>query len=67
MITLQKSGNGYNRQVAELVCLNIDTKPLNSTGGLGDNKQIDNGSTIFEMDTGDVYMFDYENDQWIMI
>ena len=70
MVTLQKKGNNYNRQVAEFVCLPTDTKPLNLTGGL-DGNIIENGSTLIEIDesanTLNVYMFDYENDRWIMI
>ena len=66
MITLERSGNNYDRQVQDIRCLSTDTKPLNVTGGLsGDN--LENGATIFEIDTGNVYMFDYENDRWIMI
>jgi len=66
MITLERSGNNYDRQVQDIRCLSTDTKPLNVTGGFnGDN--LENGATIFEIDTGNVYMFDYENDRWIMI
>ncbi len=66
MITLEKSGNDYDRQVQDIRCLSTDTKPLNTTGGLNGD-YLENGATIFEIDTGNVYMFDYENDQWIMI
>lgn len=67
MLTLEKSGNNYDRQVQDIRCLSTDTKPLNATGGIGDNDYLENGATIFEIDTGNVYMFDYENDRWIMI
>ena len=66
MITLEKKGNNYDRQVQDIRCLSTDTKPLNSTGGLNGN-YLENGAIIFEMDTGNVYMFDYENDRWLMI
>ena len=66
MITLEKSGNKYDRQVQDIRCLSTDTKPLNVTGGLSGD-YLENGATIFEIDTGNVYMFDYENDRWIMI
>lgn len=67
MLTLEKNGNNYDRQVQDIRCLSTDTKPLNTTGGIGDNYYLENGATIFEIDTGNVYMFDYENDRWIMI
>lgn len=35
-------------------CLSTDTKPVGMT----------NGSTLMEMDTGKVYMYDEENEQW---
>jgi hypothetical protein len=63
MITLQKMGNGFNRNVLEIVGLSSDTKPLNSTGGI-EGQQIANGSTIFCMDTSAVFMFDATGDQW---
>ena len=66
MITLERSGNNYDRQVQDIRCLSTDTKPLNATGGLSED-YFKNGATIFEIDTGNVYMFDYENDTWIMI
>ena len=66
MITLERSGNNYDRQVQDIRCLSTDTKPLNVTGGLSGDS-LENGATIFEMDTGNVYMFDSENDRWIMI
>ncbi len=43
-------------QFYELWGLSTDPKP---TGN-----QVLNGSTFFEMDTGDVYVFDKENDTW---
>lgn len=36
--------------------LSTDTKPINGVG---------NGSVFFEMDTEKVFMFDFENKQWI--
>lgn len=39
--------------------LSTDTKPLT----IGD-KDINNGSTFIEMDTGKIYLFDLENKQW---
>lgn len=42
------------RNVTSFVGLFTDTKP---TG-------VSNGSTFLEMDTGDVYIFDAENEEW---
>ena len=66
MVTLEKSGNNYDRQVQDIRCLSTDTKPLNATGGLNGD-YLENGATIFEMDTSTLYMFDAENDAWIML
>ena len=42
--------------VREGVCLSTDTKP---TAGIG------NGSTLMEMDTGSVYVFDEAGSTWL--
>ena len=39
--------------------LSTDTKPVEKDG-----KKIDNGSMYIEMDTGKVYFYDLENEQW---
>ena len=36
-------------------CLSTDTKPT---------EHIQNGSTLYEMDTKDLYMYDEENNTW---
>ena len=41
--------------VKEYACLSTDEKP---TAGVA------NGSPLLEMDTGDVYVFDKENNEW---
>lgn len=43
----------------ELRGLSTDEKPLE----IGE-KKIDNGCTFIEMDTGKVYLFDLENEEW---
>ena len=66
MVTLQKLGDRYNRLVLELVGKSTDTKPTNATGGI-DGLNISNGSQLFMMDTGDVFMFDADADAWIQL
>ena len=43
--------------VAQLRGLSTDTKPTT----------VQNGSTFIEMDTGNVYMFDLDGDQWVAL
>lgn len=46
--------------LVELRGLSTDEKPtILSTGGL-----IENGSVFIEIDTGDVYLFDYTGQEW---
>ena len=44
---------------AELRGLSGDTKPTEISG-----KKIDNGSIFLEIDTGKMYLYDLENEQW---
>ena len=39
--------------------LSTDTKPVDSA-----QLQIAQGSTFYEVDTGDIYMYDKENNSW---
>ena len=43
----------------ELRGLSTDTKPTEVN-----NKTIDNGSTFIEIDTGKIYFYDLENEEW---
>lgn len=43
----------------ELRGLSTDTKPTTI-----DNKKIDNGSIFVEIDTGTIYFYDLENQEW---
>ena len=45
----------YGVWVHDVRCLSTDTKPTDG---------IHNGSTLLEMDTGKMYMFDKDNEQW---
>ena len=45
----------YNNWVHDVRCLSTDTKPTEG---------INNGSILLEMDTGKMYMFDKDNEQW---
>ena len=44
---------------AELSGNSSDTKPTEI-----DDKKIDNGSTYIEVDTGKIYLYDLENQEW---
>lgn len=60
MITVFKVEKSYNqKELVELRGLSTDTKPteLNS-------KAIENGSQFIEIDTGKIYVYDLENEQW---
>lgn len=54
---LRTTGDG-ELSICELRGLSTDEKP--TTG-------IDNGSTFIEIDTGKIYMYDLENEQWMEI
>ena len=43
----------------ELRGLSTDTKPTEYN-----NRKIDNGSVFIEIDTGKLYFFDYESQEW---
>ena len=52
-----RTGGSWTHEYAGL---STDTKPTR----MEDGKKIPNGSAFIEMDTGDVYLYDKENDQW---
>jgi hypothetical protein len=45
----------YNDFIHDVRCLSTDTKPTEG---------IKNGSTCIEMDTGKMYVYDAEGEQW---
>lgn len=53
------NGSKYEGQPHEYFCLSTDTKP-------GQDDEIINGSTLYVMDTKEVYMWDEENSIWIL-
>lgn len=64
MITIQKIENkrsvGENEAInVELRGLSTDTKPTEIS-----DKIIDNGSVFVEIDTGSIYFYDLENEEW---
>ena len=59
MITNQ--GEFSISQPMELYGLSTDTKPTVKFK----NTKIENGSSFLELDTGDLFLYDGENDQWI--
>ena len=64
MITIQKIENkrtvdGEEAVNTELRGLSTDTKPTEVAG-----KKVDNGSLFIEIDTGKIFFYDLENEQW---
>lgn len=60
MVTGELSGTG--RQIITFFGLAADTKPT----GNWNVAKIENGSKFYEMDSGNVYMFDEENQVWLL-
>lgn len=60
MVTLQKYGRSYNRNVLEIAGLSTDTKPIDKL----ENAHVVNGSVFIEIDTGKSYVFDETNKIW---
>lgn len=60
MITCNKYCDRPNRIWLELYGLSTDEKPIKNWGTTG----IGNASTFYEMDTGNIYIYDEENDKW---
>lgn len=55
------SGENENPKfLVEVRCLSEDAKPTTLENG-----EIDNGSQLIEIDTQDVYLFDYSTKTWI--
>jgi CRISPR/Cas system CSM-associated protein Csm4 (group 5 of RAMP superfamily) len=67
MITISKNENtkikGNDRYIlVELRGLSTDEKPTVYDEEI--DSHIDNGSTFIEIDTGKIYFYDLENEQW---
>lgn len=60
MITLKKYGKTYNMAPLELSGLSTDNKPINNY----QTYTVVNGSIFEEIDTGNTYKYDAENDTW---
>jgi hypothetical protein len=61
MISINQIGNVSNDRILELNGLSTDEKPVGEVNG----EKIVNGSTYFEMDTCNLFMYDAENQRWI--
>lgn len=62
MISIYKKQNSTtsgNEKEIEVRELSTDTKPLELNG-----KSIPNGSVLIEIDTGSVFVFDEDNQEW---
>ena len=67
MITISKIENERTNpenhyKLVELRGLSTDEKPTEIN-----DKLIDNGSIFLEIDTGNVYLYDLDNEQWKLI
>ena len=57
MITIYRENGAIgDKQEVELRGLSTDTKPT---------EDVENGTIFIEIDTGKIYMFDLENEQWV--
>lgn len=68
MITIAKNENtkivGDNRYIlVELRGLSTDEKPIMYDEEI--DSYIDNGSIFIEMDTGKIYFYDLDNEEWL--
>lgn len=61
MISLQKIGNELNSELLEFDGLSTEDKPIN----IYRNKEIINGSTFNEMDTGKIYKYNQTTSTWV--
>lgn len=61
MITIykQKDNNNNKKMEVELRGLSTDEKPTIIKGAT-----VDNGSSFIEIDTGKVFLYDLENEEW---
>lgn len=55
MVTFTSKVDKNGKLYGEGVCVSADDKPT---------EKIANGSTLIEMDTGNIYMFDEEAGEW---
>lgn len=54
-----KKQNGNIKFLVELRGLEADTKPTTIENGI-----VENGSSFLEIDTGKLFMYDLENEEW---
>ena len=59
MVTMQESGG-----TVTFFGLSTDTKPTYIERVVGIQYSIPNGAAFYEMDTGDIYLYDAENTTW---
>lgn len=64
MITIYKKTNSYDsanekEREIEIRGLSTDEKPL-----IEDFAELNNGAVFVEIDTGKIFMYDKENDEW---
>ena len=60
MVTMQESGGSVI-----FYGLSTDTKPTHIERVIGNQYSIPNGAAFYEINTGDIYMYDAENSTWI--
>lgn len=60
MITLSTYMDSPSHSKMELVCKSSDVKPIQ----MFEDRPIGNGSTLYEMDTQKIYIYDEEDHKW---
>ena len=64
MISLYKIENTKLRPDSDYISVEIRGLSTDSKPTEFNNKKVDNGSIFLEIDTGDLYLYDLENEQW---
>lgn len=59
MMTVERIAGQTDGRSSEFRGLSTDTKPTKANG-----KDVENGSSYLEMNTGKVFMYDEQNDIW---
>jgi hypothetical protein len=57
MVTVNRVGGQNTEKGSEIYGMSTDTKPIDN--------EIPNGSIFMEMDTGIIYFYDAETQQWV--
>ena len=64
MISIYQKNNSITRKGMETKEMELRGKSTDTKPTEIDGKIIDNGSTFIEINTGKIYLYDLENEQW---